>query len=1583
MAKKLNKKIAVIIGILIVMCVAAGIGLLVWRHIRHDPERALTKAREALAAGDYKNAEINLGRAYFFGKTDEYQIERLFELADFHLIHNDQHEADWGKALACWKQVITNDPQNLDAHRKLLDFYFQAADSGDVRLWKDVHDNTTKIIEILKATNSEPDTALLKAHARALLSMASRGETTNQRQLLDESVTALTQLTEKDPLDEQVYLLLAEAAALEGKLGQLSGVINAVQNSQQKATEWLNKGIEQADDKVTAAANLFVFKRQGLISDPNSLKSLRAEMEDYSRQIQPNDNFWVVLCSLYELPSDAAMEADLNRAIEAIRQARTLKPENVEYALRMARLLYRKGMSFNDRDAITDSIEAAIGALSLPDAQDIPGPLSGRNRSYRFALNTFLADVYLEQALSAQQNGAADAKVMIEKAQKCVAEINSFLGSPDNPIAEKYAGLLELANGERDKGMRLLYKTYERSKALDKPNEPSNIDPLLCTVLAQLMKEENHLGMQREFLEKAMKNNTPMVLQNPQLILDYAEIIAQFGSWANVQELTNTYQQRYKPTQRSQKMQIEATIGLADFETAGKLLSSADLPQTVQLELELQLTVHQAAAIQKQAAEKSQEKPVLTAEQTEQINAYRTQRDALLNKLLQLDPSAVKPQILTASCVDLMQNGKAAQAAAFLDLYLPSHADLLNLRVLRAQTELQDPLNLSREQQVELYERVYNGLEDPATKALALSRFYRSENRHADALKSLDVLSGEAAESVDVLRERFEIALEQQDAAAAEKLLYSLRSKNADGCEGTLNSAQLEIMKKNYALALRRLDECLTLKPLDSTIYLLKSQIYQQQEDFEAAAQNALKAVQMTPLNPLYARNWASILFARNTALGNKVTAEQRNEADSALKMAMFLNPSEWQLQSVYAESIQLQSPDQALLIRQRLLEAYPNAQNAVMLGHMAMRAARSELDSVKKDGLIKMAGTAYEKAVSLDPTYEPGRQAFADYREMTGNEQGAVDLLKDDENLLWKFYVRNGQFENAEQLLTKLLEQNPQDTTLMRGMILATEGQGKRAQMKDWLDKLAAADQSKDTELLVLQKYLDASFGTDAEQKLAGFKERYPDEKAILLIEAWIQMSHGRLEEAMTLTNRYLETDTNHNGAWRLRGRLYRLMNQPQKAIDDLQRSKSLTDTPAVRIELATVYLEARQNSAAIGELVSGLQDPQAPAQLRLMLERLYIQDNQLANLEKLYTETLAKYPQSVFWHSRAGRYYLYRNDSAKAQGLFQKAWDLSRQNGPGDMAALFNTLHCLCVSQKLDEAFTLASGLVDSPFAPIVYSFMGQIQAQKTQTSQAVESFHKALDKVQDDDALLDTVLNKMLSSVGEEPVNQWVNRTLAANSSSIPGHTVASLLAQKKGLYNKAIEPIDQCMAITAKDSPEWIVFAIKKANLLIQAYSKTLDQTYLDQSVALFKTILESQPDNPSVLNNLAYLLANNNQDIEKALEYARRAHQGDPGNAVYLDTYAVAQCKAGDYQSAEQNLLRAIQLYEAMQIDIPWDLYKHLGMAREGLGKAQQAVEAYQQALNTSAESLGDKRQAIPDTEIQLLQQSIQKLQQQS
>ena len=500
-------------------------------------------------------------------------------------------------------------------------------------------------------------------------------------------------------------------------------------------------------------------------------------------------------------------------------------------------------------------------------------------------------------------------------------------------------------------------------------------------------------------------------------------------------------------------------------------------------------------------------------------------RDKMMEQLLSRYPEKVDAQLVNAVCADLMQNKQFQQVVGYLDTYLAAHPDNVPLMMLRLQAQQEDPLNLTAEQRQALQKQVIQAVSDPKQRALLMANQYRASGEYEKAKEVLENNPQVDKDDPDVVMRRFEVALEQKDLAAAEQLRQIIRTGNLDGCEGNLAAARVEYAKENYPVALRRLNECLAMTPLSSEIYFLKSQVERQMKDENAAIESARTAVRMNPKSPVYIKNLASLLIERNTVLGNKVTAAQRDEARRTIDAARRLNPMDWQLQSVYAETIQQSSPDEALAIRQQLLKDYPTVTNALMLGNMAMRMAQSEWNSPKKDALIELAGKAYQRGMEIDPTDEMLLQTYADYQQKTGKGQDAITRIKQDKNLEWAFYLRNGQFEQAETILKELLQETPDDAALVKGLVLACQKTGKQDEVKHYLEVLFGLDDSKDTQLWILQKYIDNNLPAEAEKHLAGFKEHYPDEAAALLIESWVEMNKGRLDEAMALVNRYLET--------------------------------------------------------------------------------------------------------------------------------------------------------------------------------------------------------------------------------------------------------------------------------------------------------------------------------------------------------------------------------------------------------------------------------------------------------------------------
>src|SRR5690606_11090156 len=62
-----------------------------------------------------------------------------------------------------------------------------------------------------------------------------------------------------------------------------------------------------------------------------------------------------------------------------------------------------------------------------------------------------------------------------------------------------------------------------------------------------------------------------------------------------------------------------------------------------------------------------------------------------------------------------------------------------------------------------------------------------------------------------------------------------------------------------------------------------------------------------------------------------------------------------------------------------------------------------------------------------------------------------------------------------------------------------------------------------------------------------------------------------------------------------------------------------------------------------------------------------------------------------------------------------------------------------------------------------------------------------------------------------------------------------------------------------------------------------------QERYEEAEAAFRKALEINAENPMVLNYLGYMLADNNRDLDEALEFIQKAVAADPINGAYLDS----------------------------------------------------------------------------------------------
>ena len=109
----------------------------------------------------------------------------------------------------------------------------------------------------------------------------------------------------------------------------------------------------------------------------------------------------------------------------------------------------------------------------------------------------------------------------------------------------------------------------------------------------------------------------------------------------------------------------------------------------------------------------------------------------------------------------------------------------------------------------------------------------------------------------------------------------------------------------------------------------------------------------------------------------------------------------------------------------------------------------------------------------------------------------------------------------------------------------------------------------------------------------------------------------------------------------------------------------------------------------------------------------------------------------------------------------------------------------------------------------------------------------------------------------------------------------------------------------------------------------------------QAEQAYLAALKVFPNDIRLLNNLAYMYANELNQPAKALPYAERAFKFMPRDANVLDTYGWILAKLKKYPEAEKKLQQSIR-YKA---DLPANRY-HLGWVYEQTGRIQAAKNQY-------------------------------------
>ena len=144
----------------------------------------------------------------------------------------------------------------------------------------------------------------------------------------------------------------------------------------------------------------------------------------------------------------------------------------------------------------------------------------------------------------------------------------------------------------------------------------------------------------------------------------------------------------------------------------------------------------------------------------------------------------------------------------------------------------------------------------------------------------------------------------------------------------------------------------------------------------------------------------------------------------------------------------------------------------------------------------------------------------------------------------------------------------------------------------------------------------------------------------------------------------------------------------------------------------------------------------------------------------------------------------------------------------------------------------------------------------------------------------------------------------------------------------------------------------------------------EMSQIDKAAAHLKVLLDKDPDDPGVNNDLGYIWADHDMNLDQAEKMIRKAldedrkrrkkenlnAEDDKDNAAYLDSLGWVLYKKKKYQEAKVPLLQAVKDKEGKHVEI----YDHLGDVHMALGEKTEAVAAWKEALKLDTEEKREK-----------------------
>ena len=632
----------------------------------------------------------------------------------------------------------------------------------------------------------------------------------------------------------------------------------------------------------------------------------------------------------------------------------------------------------------------------------------------------------------------------------------------------------------------------------------------------------------------------------------------------------------------------------------------------------------------------------------------------------------------------------------------------------------------------------------------------------------------------------------------------------------------------------------------------------------------------------------------------------QPDEARSRAERALNMRPDHFRAQLLLAQAFAgLKDFDAAVSAAERAIELEPNLGSPyVALGSLQMQRGQREL-----------ALEALSRAVEVDDQSIASRLALARFHWVTGGLenaevafQAAVGLEPSDlraNQALAEFYAGTNRLREAEPYLEAVAQiaETPEAQLTLANFYARTGSVGLAVALLEPLSLNPMTAAQANVHLAAID--YEAGRTEDAHERLSIAVEGSTNVPALLL-SAELLMREERYDEALSRATAAGEADPRHARPYVLIGQVRARQGEVASAIEAFEEALGLQPgDPFIARELSRLNLRAGHAERAVRFAQEAVAGRSSDVDAQLVLSGALLADGQYDRAAGVIEPLVTSHPRLVPARVQEGVLAASQGRSEAARTAFGLALELDPDN-----AAALNGL------VRLDLA-------ADDP---------GRARARANEWLESKPDHPASL--------LLAAGVNAAADDA--ETAERLLRRVLKVDPTNMSAYTQLGQLYWRQDRLDDARREFDAL----AERSPE-PAGAVTMAGILLQAQGRT------GEAQERFERALVLDPEAAVAANNLAWIYAEADENLDRALSLAQRATTALPNIAETNDTL--------DWVHYKKNLASlAVPFFEkSITLDSTNATYHyHLGLAAERGGDVARARQALERALELKTDFQG-------------------------